>query len=197
MRILLVSDQECKALWDYYQPGKLHGLDLILSCGDVKAEYLSFLATFAPCPVLYVHGNHDDDYATQEPLGCICIDGKLYCHQGVRILGLGGSMRYKPGINQYTQREMDWRVFRLQPQLWRRGGFDILLTHAPGYGMLDGCQDLAHTGFRAFNRLLEHYRPTLFCHGHVHMDYCRGLPREYTYGSTRVVNGFERYIVEL
>ena len=33
--------------------------DLILSCGDLSARYLSFLVTMARCPLLYVHGNHD------------------------------------------------------------------------------------------------------------------------------------------
>ena len=59
MKILAISDCESRALWDFYTPGKLEGLDLILSCGDLDPRYLSFLATFASCPILYVHGNHD------------------------------------------------------------------------------------------------------------------------------------------
>ena len=42
MKILIVSDEECPALWDYYVPGRLSGYDLIISCGDLKAEYLMF-----------------------------------------------------------------------------------------------------------------------------------------------------------
>ena len=45
MKILLVSDEECLYLWDYYRPGRLDGIDLIISCGDLNAEYLSFLVT--------------------------------------------------------------------------------------------------------------------------------------------------------
>ena len=59
MKILAISDYESPALWDYFRPEKLEGIDLILSCGDLAAEYLSFLATFTHAPVLYVHGNHD------------------------------------------------------------------------------------------------------------------------------------------
>ena len=47
MKILVVSDCESRYLWDYFTPDKLDGVDLILSCGDVKPQYLSFLATFA------------------------------------------------------------------------------------------------------------------------------------------------------
>ena len=50
MKILTVSDKECAALWDYYQPGRLKEYDLILSAGDLKADYLSFLVTMARCP---------------------------------------------------------------------------------------------------------------------------------------------------
>ena len=69
MKILLVSDQENPALWDYYMPGKLDGIDLILSCGDLDAEYLSFLVTMGRAPVLYVHGNHDGSYDVKPPEG--------------------------------------------------------------------------------------------------------------------------------
>ena len=196
MKILVVSDCESRYLWDYFTPDKLDGVDLILSCGDVKPQYLSFLATFAHCPVLYVHGNHDDRYRQDPPLGCICVDGQLYEYQGVRILGLGGSMRYKPGDNQYTERQMAMRALRLAPKIMRKGGFDILLTHAPGRDMVD-CNDLAHMGFQTFNRLLDKYRPALFLHGHTHLNYGRNIPRESSYGDTRVVNGYERYLLEL
>lgn len=196
MKILVVSDCESRYLWDYFTPDKLDGVELILSCGDVKPQYLSFLATFAHCPVLYVHGNHDDRYRQDPPLGCICVDGQLYEYQGVRIVGLGGSMRYKPGENQYTERQMAMRALRLAPKIMRKKGFDILLTHAPGRDMV-ACNDLAHMGFQTFNRLLDKYRPALFLHGHTHLNYGRNIPRESSYGDTRVVNGYERYLLEL
>ena len=195
MKILAIADCECPLLWDYFTPEKLEGIDLILSCGDLKSQYLSFLATFAHCPVLYVHGNHDGHYEKDPPLGCTCVDGGVYEYRGLRILGLGGSMRYKLGPHQYTEGEMRLRALRLAPRLWRKGGFDLLLTHAPGRGMVD-CSDLAHTGFETFNRLLDKYRPALFLHGHTHMNYGRSIPRESRYGDTRVINAYERYVFE-
>ena len=117
MKILAIADVESKYLWDYFEKSKLEGIDLIISCGDLDPRYLSFLATFTSAPVLYVHGNHDDKYERIPPEGCICIDDKIYVHEGVRILGLGGSMRYKPGEHQYTEWEMRRRVFKLFPKL--------------------------------------------------------------------------------
>ena len=55
MKILTLADVECKALWDYYTPGKLKDYDLILSCGDLKPAYLSFLVTMGKAPLFYVH----------------------------------------------------------------------------------------------------------------------------------------------
>ncbi|MBR7085547.1 MAG: metallophosphoesterase, partial [Oscillospiraceae bacterium] len=59
MKILFIADEESKYLWDYYEKSKLENLDLMISCGDLKPEYLEFLVTMAKCPLLYIHGNHD------------------------------------------------------------------------------------------------------------------------------------------
>ena len=84
MKILAVSDEECAALWDYYTPGKLDGIDLIISCGDLNASYLSFLVTVARCPVLYVAGNHDVRYLNSPPEGCDPIEiGRASCRERV------------------------------------------------------------------------------------------------------------------
>ena len=91
MKILAISDEECSALWDYYVPGRLKEYDLIISCGDLKSDYLSFLVTMARCPVLFVHGNHDTHYAERYPQGCDCIDGQVVTYNGVRILDSTGS----------------------------------------------------------------------------------------------------------
>ena len=59
MKILAIADEESRYLWDFYEPGKLKDIDLIISCGDLNPDYLMFLVTLSNVPVLYVHGNHD------------------------------------------------------------------------------------------------------------------------------------------
>lgn len=196
MKILIVSDTESKALWDFYEPGKLDEYDLILSCGDLDAEYLSFLATFTKVPVLYVHGNHDDSYAQKPPEGCICIEDMVYNYKGLRIVGLGGSLRYKPGIHQYTQREMKTRAHALRFRLWKNRGFDILLTHAPAEGYGDA-EDMPHHGFSAFLSMMDRYRPRYMIHGHVHASYTRNMKRVLKYQDTQIINAYERYVLEI
>lgn len=196
MKILTVSDEECPALWDHYMPGRLAEYDLIISCGDLKADYLSFLVTMAKCPLLYVHGNHDTGYDTRPPLGCDCIDDKLVIYNGIRILGLGGCRRYHPGKYQYSEKEMRKRIAKLRFCLWRAGGVDVVVTHAPPKGYGDS-EDIAHWGFEALRELLDKYRPKYLLHGHVHMTYGHDVARTQTCGDTVVVNTYERYVLEI
>ena len=196
MKILFMSDEENKGYWDFFQKEAFDGIDLIVSCGDLKAEYLSFLTTMTSIPVLYVRGNHDDKYDQKAPEGCICIEDDIYEYHGIRFLGLGGSNRYKNGKNQYTDKEMKKRVQRLGLKLLRKKGFDILVTHAPAYGVNDDT-DTCHTGFQTFVELIEKYEPKYFVHGHVHMNYGRQFPRESQVGKTKVINAYNHYIVEI
>lgn len=194
MKILVISDQESKSLWDHYEKSKLEGIDLILSCGDLSPKYLSFLATFSKAPVLYIHGNHDGCYQQTPPEGCTCIDDDIFVYQGVRILGLGGSMKYKPGPYQFSEAGMKARIVRMSFKILKNRGFDILLTHAPAAGIHD-MDDMAHKGFECFLELIKKYKPAYFIHGHVHMSYGR-FPREEKFENTVVVNAFEKHIIE-
>lgn len=189
MRILAVSDEPAPYYYDCYVPGRLDEFDLILACGDLKRSYLEFLVTMAHCPVLYVCGNHDDAFDQHPPEGCVCIEDQIYVHDGVRILGLGGSYRYRPGNHMFTEREMRRRIRKLRFQLWRHKGFDILLTHAPALGLHD-LDTLPHRGFGCFLDLLDKYAPKYFVHGHVHRNYGRDIPQRDQRGDTHVINAW-------
>lgn len=196
MKILTVSDEECPALRQYYTPGKLKDYDLIISCGDLKSDYLSFLVTAARCPLLYVHGNHDTQYDRKPPLGCDCIEDKVVVYNGLRILGLGGCRWYHPGKHQYSEKEMEKRIRKLRFALWRAGGVDLVVTHAPVAGVGDG-EDSAHKGFEAFRALLDKYKPQYLLHGHMHLSYGTDQTRLRQYGDTTVINTTERYELEI
>lgn len=213
MKLLLIADKEEKYLWDHWSQQTaedLSDIGLILSAGDLNATYLEFLVTMLNVPLVYVRGNHDEMYEENPPEGCICADGEIVeveCYKDplrrkVRILGLGGSMKYRDDSeDMYTEKEMSWRITRLWKQFLRgrlRGktGFDILLTHAPckGHGDMD---DLPHNGFECFNRLLEKYHPKLHVYGHIHREY-GGFSRTITHPSgTLLVNANGYCIVEI
>ena len=197
MKILIIADEESKALWDFYTPDKLRGVDLILSCGDLSPDYLQFLVTFGNCPLLYVRGNHDAVYDRNPPDGCISIEGKVYNHEGLRIAGLGGSMRYKDGPDMFTEKEMTSKASKLLRKVRFTNDIDILVTHAPAAGYGD-MEDLPHRGFVCFDRIMSEYKPLYMVHGHVHKSYGRGFERTQNHPSgTQIINAYETYMLEV
>ena len=196
MKILVLADQRSKSLYEYYEPEKLEGVELIISCGDLDPGYLSFFATVCHAPLIYVRGNHDEVYEDQPPEGCICIEDDIYVHKGIRIMGLGGSMQYIPrASNQYTEKAMKKRIRKMRWKLWRHKGFDILVAHDPAY-QLNDMEDLPHRGFESFRDLMEKYKPKFFIHGHVHANYGGAFKRRDQYGDTMVVNAYEYHMIE-
>jgi hypothetical protein len=213
-RILAVADEVEQALYG----DRLRQLrpDLILSCGDLPFEYLECLVSMTDVPLLYVPGNHDPDLrATPSasgpspfleqyvdppgPPGCTYVDGRIVLAAGLRVAGLGGSVRYRQGPNQYTQAEMRWRALRLELRAKLGGlrngrGVDVFIAHAPPLGLGDE-DDPAHRGFAAFHRLVGKLSPKLMVHGHVHPY---GSPRpDRRLGPTQVVNAVGYRLLEV
>ena len=91
---------------------------------------------------------------------------------------------------------MEKRIRKLRFQIWKAGGVDIVVTHAPpdGVGSLD---DPAHKGFKAFLAFLDKYKPQYLLHGHVHLRYGQDRTRERVYGSTQVINVGERFVLDI
>jgi Icc-related predicted phosphoesterase len=111
-------------------------------------------------------------------------------------MGLGGSMCYIMSKYQYTDAQMMGRYLKLMPKILFSKGIDILLTHSPALGINDQ-EDLPHRGFKVFVDILDRFHPKYFIHGHVHLNYGRGVKRVDTYKDTTIINAFERYILEI
>jgi Icc-related predicted phosphoesterase len=211
-RILAIADEVDEGLYG----DKLIRLrpEIVLSCGDLPFDYLEYIVSRLNVPLLYVPGNHDADLRRSDdtfsplraeapahgPEGCINVDGRVVEAAGLRIAGLGGSMRYRPGPNQYTKAEMRWRALRVEllSRLKRdrtRRRLDVLLTHAPPEGFSGKEVDLAHRGFSAFNRLIKNLAPRLHVHGHVHPY---GIPQPvHRLGGTLITNAVPSRLVEI
>lgn len=187
--------------------------DLVLSCGDLPFDYLEYLVSRLDVPLLYVPGNHDASLTPRDmtwmplrtelpipgPQGCDNIDGRLVDVRGLRIAGLGGSLRYKEGPNQYSQAQMGRRALKLEVRLRLkrpRAGrkLDVLVTHAPPFGLAEA-EDAAHVGFLAVLRLVQSFHPLLAVHGHIH-PYGRTLPERHV-KTTRIVNVVPSRLLEL
>ena len=224
-RILAVADEVEESL--YRTDLKAMGLDLIVGCGDLPFDYLEALVTLTNVPLLYIPGNHDPDLKRRAqaispedivkpfsfwrdedgsigPEGCLNIDGRVTEAAGLRIAGLGGSMRYTSGPNQYTQSEMNRRAIALEARarlgslMGRRSRsarhVDVLLTHSPPLGVGDD-DDPCHEGFAAFHGLVKRLSPSVLLHGHIH-PYGRQV-EELQIDQTRVINTVGHRLIEI
>ena len=196
MKILSVSDRVVSTLYDNFDAERFPKVDLILSCGDLPPEYLSYLLASFNAPLYYVRGNHDIRYDSKPPNGCIDLHARLNQFQGIKMLGLEGSRWYSGGPNQYTEKEM-WKIIRsLRPKIWWQRGIDIIITHAPPRYIHDA-EDLCHRGFKCFRWLIDHYCPIYFIHGHIHADFSNPAERITKINKTKVVNTYGYYLFEI
>ena len=147
MKILTISDTVANSLYNPSVKDRFSDVDVVLSCGDLPANYLEFLVSMLDVPLYYVVGNHADEYHTPEgdkgsrsdsawrparsmtesvvhedskpegPYGCTNIDSRIVNHKGLLVAGLQGSRWYNGGPYQYTEEQMSRRIMLLQPQL--------------------------------------------------------------------------------
>ncbi|MFW6139402.1 MAG: metallophosphoesterase family protein, partial [Spirochaetota bacterium] len=182
-------------LYDYFEPDRWEDIDLIISCGDLDPEYLSFLVTVIPAPLVYVHGNHDLRYVKSPPLGCRSVEDTVVELKGVTIGGLGGSNRYNGRTFQYTEKQMARRARKIQRKAKKMGGLDIIVTHAPPRGIHD-LSDLCHRGFLCFVDVMEAAHPRVLVHGHNHQVYSK-QDRDTVVNGVRVINACGYYCFEI
>lgn len=199
VRILAICDEVDGRL---YGPGILARrgqVDLVLSCGDLPAYYLDYVASMLHVPIYGVHGNHDGSLARNQTedgrsdWGIEELHGRVVREQGLLIAGLDGSLRYNSGSYQYTELGMRAEVARMVPRLLmnrlRYGRYlDILVTHAPPRHIHDQ-PDRAHQGFEVFRWFLRTFRPRYHLHGHIHIYDPRTITRT-RFHDTDVLNVF-------
>lgn len=208
MQLLTISDEIVPAIYSLNLRQRLPHVDCILSCGDLPYYYIEFVLTTLQVPCFFVYGNHDGTQYLENgeeltgPRGAVNVEGRIVRHGGLSIAGLGGCLRYKPdGAYMYTDAEMMRRTWRLVPWMlfnhYRYGRYlDILITHAPPFGIHNG-PSYPHHGFKAFLWLMDRFRPRYLIHGHVHLSYGYDSGVESTYAATTVLNTAGYRVIEL
>ena len=209
-KLLTVSDEIVESLWTERVAERFGSVDLVLAAGDLPFDYLDFLASALDRPLVFVPGNHDADlsgYSRRRgmwlasgfparypgPDGAVNADGRVVEVAGLRIAGLGGSIRYNDGPNQWTERQQARRAARLV-RAARKRPVDVLLTHSPPLGVGDR-DDPPHRGFACLHMVVERLRPKVFVHGHIH-PHGQPVP-DRSMGETRVLNTVGYRILEV
>jgi len=215
MKILCVSDVVDPLVDSAGIRNRFSDVDLVLSAGDLPMEYLSYVVTTLNKPLLFVFGNHNlKDLPYYRPsaglkpipahnydrdMGATYVGFKIRRESGLIVMGLGGSVRYNDGQNQFSQAQMWLRVLLKIPALAMNRllygrAVDIVLTHAPPRGLQDR-EDPCHRGFNAFLWLMRVWKPRYLVHGHVHL-YDARESRSVRYASTTVLNAYSHIILD-
>ncbi len=170
VKVLVIADEVAPDLREHTL--RELGPDLVLGAGDLPWDYLEWVAGSLEAPMVFVPGNHDPEVVggrsrEARPRGVVNADQQVVAAAGLRIAGLGGCVKYRPGPHQYTQRQYATRATRLVRAARVTGPVDVLLTHAPPLGLGDG-DDGPHVGIEALHRVLARLEPTWHLHGHIH-----------------------------
>ena len=216
MKILCISDQIDPLVYSPYIKERFADIDLILSAGDLPMDYLDYIIYSLNKPLFFVFGNHhieklkhfrrvwNTTFEENEGgffcCGAVHMGTKVKIEKNYIIAGLGGSMRYNRGYNQFTDFQMFFEAAKLIPRLlWNRvfhGRFvDILLTHAPPKGIHDK-SDKCHWGFKTYLWFMKVFKPKYLVHGHIHL-YDLSDVRCTKWENTMVVNAYSHYVINL
>jgi Icc-related predicted phosphoesterase len=215
VKILCVSDQIDPLVYSSSIKERFADVDLVLCAGDLPLDYLDFIVSSLNKPLFFVFGNHhveemryfergaphvwNDDPGEFHGSGAVHLGSKIRTEEGTILAGLGGSMRYNRGGNQFTDFEMYLEILKLVPRLlWNRltrgRAVDILLTHAPPKGIHDKA-DKCHWGFKAFLWFMKTFRPAYLIHGHIHL-YDLSDVRCTRWEETTVINAYSHFIID-
>jgi hypothetical protein len=218
MKLLCISDQIDPLVYSSAIKERFNGIDMVLSAGDLPMDYLEFIVSSLNKPLLFVFGNHNladfHHYRGANPVpifdwelgqgnglgsGAIHIGSRIKREEGLIVAGLGGSIRYNRGDNQYTNVQMYLEILKLIPAMlmnrFFRGRYlDILLTHAAPEGIHDK-PDPCHRGFSAFLWFMRTFKPKYLIHGHIHL-YDLSDVRTTWYNQTQVINAYSHYIID-
>ena len=221
MKILCVSDHIDPLVYSPSIKQRFADVELVLSAGDLPLSYYDFIMSTLNKPLLFVFGNHNLRYMSlytghvdafgrghsevqgielYRPTGATFIGSRIRREKSLLLAGLGGSLWYNGGENQFREFQVALRIVGLLPRLLynklRFGRYlDILVTHAPPFGIHDK-EDRCHRGFKVFLWFMRVLRPKYLVHGHIHLYSASDL-RISRYQQTTVVNAYDHVVIDL
>jgi len=200
MNVLSISDTVIPFIHSPAIKEKFREVDFVIACGDLPYYYQEFIIEKLEVPLYFVRGNHDklveygDGEERMAPRGGIDMHHRVTRFDNLLLAGIEGCIRYNHWGNfQYTQTEMWGHALHLVPRLLRnrmRYGryLDVFITHAAPWGIHDK-QDWTHHGVKAFNMIIQMFKPKYHFHGHNHI-YETDKVVETQVGDTLVINTY-------
>ena len=195
VRLLAVSDEPEAALDFEINRDGIRPIDGIVGAGDLKPEYLDFLANAFNVPLLFVLGNHDRGGGWEEEKRHVPepMDGAWHEISGLRIAGL--SWPTDRDDRAIHDESAAWRQVAAGYLKLRGRNADVIVSHVPPLGLGDTPEDHYHRGFAAYRWLCERLNPALWIHGHTSIAAVDNW--WLTSGSTTLVNATGAVVIEV
>jgi len=137
--------------------------EVCLLLGDFGYQDLLIILKYVDKEKIYaLLGNHDHDYITEH--GLKNLNGNIIEINGVTLLGIEGSFKYKPAnFPSFSQKESILFLNDKEP-------VDILVSHDTKFNS-DAEGDPAHQGLFGITYYLYKNRVPYHIHGHIHDPY--------------------------
>lgn len=186
MKMLAIADRPPKQ--SILKTLSEHKVDVICTLGDLEFSQISELREVTDIPKIGVYGNHcSGNYF--ESLGIRNMHLETLDLLGIRFGGFEGSVRYKESAwaKMYTQEEASALLAEF-PHV------DVMLAHAPPYGVNDEPDDPAHAGLIGLRTYVEREKPRYLMHGHTYPDPSTADTR---LGETNIMYVYQDRILEI
>ena len=219
MKILCVADASDPLVYSPNIVERYKDVDFIIGAGDLPLKYYEYIITTLNKPLYFVFGNHHAESLKQYKgtryfdgvdhlefnrdryvfgIGGEFLDGQVKRDRstGLLLAGLGGSMRYNSGENQFSEFQMGMRIAAMVPRLvFNR------LRYGRGPIYCDPCLCGASRQRRCLPYRFQcvpvvhaPLRPRFLLHGHVHLLDMNEL-RTARYGGTEIINVYGLYVL--
>ena len=150
--------------------------DICIMLGDHYNRDIDIILRYVDKSKIYgIKGNHDYDYLNDYNIPNI--NGQVIEINGVKILGMEGSFKYKPvDFPSFTQ-EDSITFLESSPKV------DILVTHDKKFDHVK-IKDPAHQGLIGITNYIFKNKISVHIHGHIHEPYVK-----------KMINGTTEYSV--
>lgn len=167
VRILFVADTHNDLQYDDNALSviKNEGYDCCILLGDHSHNDLKLILQYIPSHKIYgILGNHDT-WGQYHRYGVKDIHCRGFLCNGVKIIGLSGSYKYKE-TDTYAMLTQQESV-RLTSEF---PNCDILVTHAKAMDLSCDKNNCSHDGLLGIATYIQRCSPTYHVHGHMHVN---------------------------
>ena len=180
MKILAFSDLHRSAKFARRIVEAAENADLVIGAGDYAtkqhglADIIGLLKTIK-APTFLVPGNHEDCADLRAECSnwpnAKVLHGEVVSFQGLNIFGLGYEIPQSTTAswNRFMSERQAAAILERMSE--NKKACDILVSHAPPYGIADRQADGRHDGSRALLDFITSKQPSLHLCGHIHNDW--------------------------